>query len=78
MYICHMHDWCLRGQKNGSLNALELELQSVMNWPVGPGNQSQVLSKYSTYSELLSHLSSQEILGLHPEDTEKSVQLSLG
>jgi hypothetical protein len=46
------------GDQKRELDPLELEIQTIVSYHVGAGNQIQVLSKNSQCSKLLSHLSS--------------------
>jgi hypothetical protein len=56
MHTACMPDVC--GAQERVLDPLKLELQMVISYPVGTGNQTQVLCKSRQCSEPLSHLSS--------------------
>lgn len=56
MYVQYVNTHDIGGRV--SSNAMELELQMVVSYHVGSGNQSQVLYKSSQCTKLLTHLSS--------------------
>jgi hypothetical protein len=58
--LLHVHVWCLKKKKRKSYS-LGLELQMVVNYHVGAGNQTHISFKNNKCSKLLRHLLSTKV-----------------